>query len=132
MSATDKTSYSLTDIINSSQSGLIYYRLRSVDVDEKYKYSETRIIRVDRQTQSTLLVYPNPVRNELRITLPFEWQNKRVKYELVAANGQTVKRLENIGSSQTETMNISNLVPGVYIMRIRCNAETTQQKIIKD
>jgi hypothetical protein len=38
--------------INLSQTGAIYYRLRSVDKDGKTELSETKIIRVEKQTSS--------------------------------------------------------------------------------
>jgi hypothetical protein len=130
---TDVTNYNFVDKINASQAGLIYYRLRSVDIDENYKYSEIRIIRIGTQTEKDILIiaYPNPVTNELRVTIPTNWQNKKVTYELFNANGQASQKSETASSNQTETLNVSSLAPGFYIVRVTCNGETAQQKIIK-
>jgi hypothetical protein len=131
--ATDKTNYSLTDNINTSLSGVIYYRLRSVDIDGKNALSATRIIRISKQKEETasIVTYPNPVSNEVRITIPANWQNKKVVYEVYAANGRVVKRNETASSSQTETVNVSSLSPGFYIVRVSFEGQTAQQKIVK-
>jgi hypothetical protein len=131
--ATDKTNYSLTDNINTSLSGVIYYRLRSVDIDGKNELSATRIIRISKQKEETvsIVTYPNPVSNEVRITIPANWQNKKVVYEVYAANGRMVKRSETASSSQTETVNVSSLSPGFYIVRVSFEGQTAQQKIVK-
>lgn len=125
--------YVLTDNLANTKSDIVYYRLRSVDIDGKSQYSEVRIIRINTKSENslTILTYPNPVTSELRITLPANWQNKKVVYELFKANGQIAKRAENTNSSQTETMNVSQLAPGFYIVRVICNGEMAQQKIIK-
>jgi hypothetical protein len=79
----------------------------------------------------SILTYPNPVSNELRITIPAQWQNRKVLYEVLNANGQIAKRTETISSSQTESINVSNLSPGFYIVRVNCEGQTAQQKIVK-
>ena len=131
--AADNTNYTYSDNIANIQSGIVYYRLRSVDIDGKIQYSETRIIRISKNADKniTIVAYPNPVTNELRVTIPSAWQNKKVTYELFNANGQTAKKIENSSSNQTETLQVNNLAPGFYIVRVNCNGETSQQKIIK-
>lgn len=125
--------YSLTDNLANVNSGIVYYRLRSVDMDGKNQYSEVRIIKLNTKAANTLTIitYPNPVTNELHVTLPANWQNKKVVYELFKANGQIAKRAENANSSQTETLNVNQLAPGFYIVRVVCNGEIAQQKIVK-
>ena len=127
------SNYVLSDNISNMQSSIIYYRLRSVDIDGKSEYSDTRIIRINKQTENkvTLVTYPNPVTNELRITIPANWQNKKVVYEVFNANGQTARKIEATASSQTETVNVSNLNSGLYIVKVTCEGQTAQQKIVK-
>ena len=130
---TEKTKYSFPDDIHNSKGALLYYRLRSVDKDGNGKYSETRIIRLNKQQvqEVSILAYPNPVTNELRITVPASWQNKKAVFEIYTTNGQVVKRKATANSSQTETLNVSNLAPAFYIVLVKCNGEMAQQKIIK-
>ena len=130
---TDEKSYQFADNSFASDKMVVYYRLRQVDADGKQDYSSIRIIRTGKQTQNTvtILTYPNPVNNELRITIPNNWQGKKVTYEVVNANGQTVRKAETASSSQTETMNMSPLSRGFYVVKVSYNGETAQQKIVK-
>jgi hypothetical protein len=128
----DIMNYTFTDIIT-TQEKVIYYRLRTIDADGKFDYSATRIIRTAKQTENTvtILTYPNPVTSELRITIPNNWQGKKVTYELLNANAQITKKAEAGSGSQTETMNVSSLAPGLYVVKVSCGAESATQKIIK-
>jgi len=133
-SADVKTYYNLTDNISSIQSGSIYYRLRSVDIDGKYIHSDVRIIRLSKQKEGfiSILTYPNPASNQIYVTIPASWQNKKVVYELINALGHLSQKKEMKNSNQTETLNISQLTPGFYIIRVSCDGETAQQKVIKN
>jgi hypothetical protein len=111
--------------------GVNFYRLKMIDIDGKYKYSKVVIIRNVSENGMTLLTYPNPAINEVRITIPANWQNKKVIYEIYNAAGKTVKRKETASSSQTEIINVSNLSAGFYIVRVSFEGQTAQQKIIK-
>jgi hypothetical protein len=131
--STTEKNYSYNDNTVSSLYQVAYYRLRQVDIDSKADYSSTRIIRTGKQDQTsiTILSFPNPVSNELRITIPNNWQGKKATYEVVNVSGQVAKKIETGSSSQTETINVSNMAPGFYIVRVTCDGQTAQQKIIK-
>ena len=128
-----KQTYNFSDKINASAGSVIYYRLRTVNVDAKNQYSIIRLIRIDKENSTNIAVttYPNPVTNDLRVTIPAKWQNKKVSYELIANNGRLTLRAESGNSSQTETINVSNLTAGVYMVKVTCNSETAMQKIVK-
>jgi hypothetical protein len=131
---TETMNYSFSDAkINTAKAGMIYYRLRSVDIDTKSQFSAVRMIRIAKQNDQTIavLTYPNPVTNELRVTVPGNWQGKKVSYEVLNNNGRLSIRTESGSSSQTETINVSNLTAGVYLVKVTCNGETALQKIVK-
>ena len=129
----DSRSYSMYDNISNLQATVIYYRLRSVDIDGKNELSNIRVIRIGKGSENniSILTYPNPVTSDLRITVPANWQNKKAVYEIFNANGQVAKRIENGNSSQTEIINVGSLAPGFYIVKVSCNGETAQQRIVK-
>ncbi len=130
---TDKMNYSFSDNLINTEARVIYYKLCSVDIDGKNEYSQTRIIRISKTGDNniTITTYPNPVSNEVRITIPASWQNKKVVYELFSANGQTAKKMETGSSNQTETLNVCNLNSGLYFVKVTCEGQTAQQKIVK-
>ena len=119
--------------INTSRSGIIYYRLRSIDIDGTSELSAIRMVTTGNQNRQAVAIstYPNPVGNDLRITIPTNWQGKKVTYELLGNNGQAVKRNVIASANQTESINLTSLAPGFYIARAICNGESAQQKIIK-
>ena len=124
--------YNYTDKNLAGRKGLVYYRLVSIDIDGKTSYSSVRIIRLDENKAGiTLSAFPNPAVNELKVTIPSTWQNKKVSYEIFGANGQVVSRIVATSSSQTETINISKLAPGFYLVKAICGTESGQQRVIK-
>jgi hypothetical protein len=127
-----KKDYTYVDKNVAGRGGLVYYRLKSVDNDGKASYSSVRVIRLGEEKQGIgLTTYPNPVTSELRITIPANWQNKKVTYEVFNSNGQVSKKSETASSSQTENLNVSLLAPGFYIVKVTCDGQSVQQKIVK-
>lgn len=125
--------YSYTDNLGASKNSVIYYRLRCVDIDGKYTYSEVRVIRLgNTEYMTTVQAYPNPFMNELRITLPQAMQGKELKLELYNAGGQMVQSKRTAIASQTETLNTSGIERGFYVIRITSGTEKVQCKVIKN
>ena len=119
--------------INPSKPSVVYYRLRSIDIDGKSQVSEVRVIRIGKQNELTakILAYPNPVVNEVRVTIPNSWQGKKVTFEVMNLTGQMIERRETGTGSQTETINLSKVAPGNYMVRVTCNGEIAMQKVVK-
>jgi hypothetical protein len=131
--STNAVNYSLTDDISSVKANLIYYRLCAVDLDGKLQYSDIRTVRISQTAAQSISIvtYPNPAANELRVSIPSTWQNKKVTYELYNVYGQLTKKVDEGSSSQTETINISKLTTGMYIMKVICEDQSYIQKVIK-
>lgn len=125
--------YSFVDqAMASTTRGMLYYRLRMVDFDGKYKYSETRLLRINENEKAiSIQAYPNPAVNELRITIPIGWQDKKVQYDLFAVNGQSMKRINRVHANQTEVLDISSFPVGAYIIRVSTDNETATQQFVK-
>ncbi|MEI9945674.1 MAG: T9SS type A sorting domain-containing protein [Chitinophagaceae bacterium] len=130
--STEKRSYSFLDNPGTT-AGVVYYRLRSVDIDGKFEYSDTCVIKISKQAEQTISIvtYPNPVSNELRVTIPGNWQGKKVTYEVLDNHGRIIIKTEPSNSNQTETINVAGLDPGFYLARVSYNGENAVQKIIK-
>ncbi len=131
--STEEMQYAFTDDLGARQSGVLYYRIRSVDIDGKTQYSTTRVINLTQSVSAAISIttYPNPATSELRVTIPANWQNKKIVYEVVNQAGQVVVRKDVSNSSQTESLSINHIAPGIYFLRAAGNGETAQQKITK-
>ncbi|MEP7278960.1 MAG: T9SS type A sorting domain-containing protein [Bacteroidota bacterium] len=124
--------YSFNDKVPAGNSGIIYYRLKMADMDGRYKTSDIRIVRVGKSTDAVkILTYPNPVVNDVRITIPQNWQGKPVSYQLTNANGQVIKSYTVQYANQTEIIAMSQVPAGMYIMRVVNGTETAVQPVVK-
>jgi len=124
--------YTYTDKINTAAQGLIYYRLRMVDVDGSFKRSDVRVVRVGKNAEMPVVsVYPNPAVNNVMVAVPAAWQNKPVSVEVYNSNGQMMRHISNSSAGQTEMVDVKNLTEGMYIVRVSNGAQTATQKIFK-
>lgn len=124
--------YSYAESVNQSASGLLYYRLKMVDRDGTYKFSAVRIVKMNMKNSVVAIsAYPNPVANELRITIPSNWQAKQVVYDVVNMNGVIIKHKINASASQTETIQLGDLSSGIYVVRLKAGDESAIQQIVK-
>jgi hypothetical protein len=129
---TEKMDYSYPDKISGTQQ-VIYYRLRSVDNDSKTQLSEIRVVRIAKQDEMLKLVtYPNPVTNELRVSVPSAWQGKAIVLELFNQSGQRMKAISTGSASQTETITVGDLTQGLYLLKASNGEESREQKVIKN
>jgi len=121
--------YSYKDPIKNVTGSLIYYRLKMVDKDGKYKYSEVRTIHIGAANESAkIAAYPNPVVNELHISLPPNWQNKKLNGQILSTNGSIIKTF-NI--TQAVTIVMSDVPVGTYYIKVVNGKEISIQTIIK-
>lgn len=131
-SMTTSASYSYSDNIGSNASGLLYYRLKMVDENGEYRYSAVRIIKLNNRNQGVAIsTYPNPVANELRITIPASWQNKQVAYQMYDLRGQMVKHFVSENQGQTQSVQMHDVAAGVYTIRLSAGDEMAVQRIVK-
>ncbi len=96
-------------IHTSPEAGINYYRLKQIDIDGKYEYSN--IIFIKNTNKSDLLIYPNPVGNELYVKGGIE----NFHYTIKNAHGQIVQtgQLED-----KQSINTVSLKSGLYYLSI--------------
>ncbi len=124
--------YSYNDKVPAGNNGIIYYRLKMVDMDGRYKTSDIKVVRVGVSSDAVKVVaYPNPVVNDVRVTIPQNWQGKTVSYQLSNANGQVIKSYTVQYASQTEVIAMSQVPTGMYILRVINGTETAVQAVVK-
>lgn len=123
-------SYTYSD--NNLEAGHYYYKLKQVDIDEKYKYSIVVSALIGSKGQYALgQNYPNPFTNSTTIqyTLP---QASQVNLSLFDISGRIIKVLVN-GSNDAGTHAISfstgSLSKGVYYYRIQAGDFTDVKKM---
>ena len=97
-------------------SGTYFYRLKMVDLDATYEYSEIVSIRIE-SLITQLRAFPNPVVDELEIVFHSNLAGT-IDYHIYNLNGKKVKTarfLARKGGNQT-TLSVADLEPGIYIL----------------
>jgi len=124
--------YNFNDDVKNVSKDMIYYRLRIVDLDGHVERSAIRMIKNGglKETMS-IQAYPNPVVNELRITLPASWQDQTIKIEVINSFGHVVKQVMNNRAGQTETISLSDINTGMYIIRASNGTQAAVQRVVK-
>lgn len=126
--------YAYTDKKAASGTGVVYYRIVGVDQTKETSASAVRMVRLHKTEAASLAIttFPNPVVNDLRITLPAAWQGKAVMFEVYNANGSMAKATQAANANQTETLTLNNLMKGMYVVKATCNGQTAAQCIVKN
>jgi len=126
------TNYAFTDKLPAGNTGVIYYRLKMVDMDGRSQTSVVRLVRIGKASESVkILAYPNPIVNEVRITIPQNWQDNSVTYQVINTNGQIVKSFTIQHANQTEVISMAQVPAGMYIMKVTKGNEISTQAIVK-
>ncbi|MFK8162041.1 MAG: T9SS type A sorting domain-containing protein [Lewinella sp.] len=88
--------------------GTSYYRLRMVDLDGSFTYSEVAAVHLDEST--SLALYPNPARTTVKLDLPEA--HVYTHYSLYAADGRLLHK--GVPVAGTNTLAVGALPRGVY------------------
>ncbi len=119
--------------INNQLPTTIYYRLKQIDLDGKYEYSNTIVIKTNEDLNfgNDISIVPNPFTDGVQINFS-QHQNAAVNVILVDALGREVytKQVPSIIGNNIITIDNLNLLQnGIYFIRLESNGTTT--KVVK-
>ena len=120
----DNSSYMKEDVINP---GITYYRLRLVDTDSRFTYSQIRQVEVRKST--SLNVYPNPATNA--ITIEHHRATSDATIQVLGFNGSRVSVTKVKEGTSKTTINVSSLTAGKYIVIYTCKTGSEQYQFNK-
>lgn len=121
---------------NSPQFGVNYYRLKQVDYDGQYHYSEIRIVvfNLDEITNGSISIYPNPASNELNIRAIESWEGTLTQVKIINQLGQvSIPPIKKVDDSnwKISTTNLSNGTYWLIITDEFRNMETKEFVVLK-
>lgn len=113
--------------------GINYYRLKQIDFDGKYRYYGLVSIQVIPNDNLTILVYPNPSKNDIIIKINGNISlslDQLPIINLYTINGVLVKKITYPLSGGEVT--IKNLSDGIYIIDVMYKNYSYLQRVIID
>jgi Secretion system C-terminal sorting domain len=128
------TEYQLSDDIQSLlQNNIVYYRIKAVDIDGKYSYSNVVPLRLTKT--GGVQIWPNPFVSDIRISYTAA-ANTSLDVRVIDNAGRTVSQSNysvSRGLNQLSVNDVEALSPGVYIIRItdKNTNESFVQKLTK-
>lgn len=113
--------------------GVLYYRLKQIDNNGGFEYSDVVSVNVKVGATTILSVAPNPFTEQFTLTLS-ENVPTDAQIELLDLNGRLIRVLnKNVGTQTNHTFdtNSLNLSAGVYFVRVQHAAGNEVVKIVK-
>ncbi|MEI7977556.1 MAG: T9SS type A sorting domain-containing protein [Bacteroidota bacterium] len=101
----------------------IYYRLKQVDFDGNYNYSELVLLQYN--TNNEIKIFPNPFQNTINISVENGEEIKEIT--IIDLHGKEI--LQRFGNQSK--FDASMITPGLYTIKIVTNLQTIFTKIIK-
>ena len=125
--------YQHTDPINYNYQ-IIYYRLKTVDIDDKFSYSKIVALRLSNGPIKNMTVFPNPFTSDLKLqinSLSETTGTVRISNavgQVVYNRNITLQKGDNI---VVLTSGLETLKPGMHLMEVITTEGKVTQKIIK-
>lgn len=116
--------YNFADAL--SNNGKNYYRLKQIDFYSNISYSPVKII--ETRKINSFKIFPNPVSNELNITMPTPLQHGQLK--IWNAKGQLVQR-STIYGNRVISLPIKHLPKGVYTVEVSDEKFSSKSSFLK-
>ena len=109
--------------------GVNYFRLKQIDFDGNFEYSNI-IGEIWSDNNRELVLAPNPAVDKLAVFIPEIFNNENILYQIVNLVG---KEIENgtITNGHSQTLDISDLESGTYILFVKAGRNQYIAKFIK-
>lgn len=128
----EKQQYEYADNLSQSGSDVFYYRLKMVDLDGRFNYSNIIMIRKD-GVRPGISISPNPVVSGGLATLRFSAAKKgMVDIAVTDMSGKVLLRQQNQvyeGVNSIAVNNLNRLQPGLYMMQVNDGQEVQTTKL---
>jgi len=94
----------------------VFYRVKSVDLDGKTKYSGIIRIVNGNSYSSTIKAYPSPAQNQL--TLQHAQLGANARLTISTIDGRVLKQVSPANGASNTMVDVSALSTGMYVLRL--------------
>lgn len=130
---TSKPKYQVTDDLSVNPENIFYYRLRMVDIDGKYSYSNVIMVRRDQRSMTGILLSPNPISSGSPLTIRLSsGSRKSIEIRVIDGAGKLVLKQQNQVSDGINSIGINyqnRLQPGIYTIQVLGDEEILSSKL---
>ncbi len=129
-----KLTYQHSDDLSGADAtgNIFYYRLKMVDLDGRYSYSNVVLIRRDQKAVAGLLISPNPVVNANMLTIRLSVSgNSAAQVKIFDLSGRIMHQQQNMlteGTNSISVNDLSRLQPGTYMVQVVIGGEVLNSK----
>jgi Secretion system C-terminal sorting domain/NHL repeat len=95
--------------------GYTYYRLKMIDQDGKYSYSNVDAVKFD-PTKPDLNVFPNPTSDMVTIRYPVSTKQEIIN--VIDAKGTTVRQVQIPAGSDEKQISLKGFPRGIYLIQL--------------
>ncbi len=113
----------------SAPGGIVYYRLKIINTDGSYFYSQ--VISVSLKREVRFAVFPNPVPAGSSINIMHNLSSDNASITIISANGIKTAYAKILPGTIQTRFNCSSLAQGVYILQYEENGIRKTTKFIK-
>jgi hypothetical protein len=125
--------YQYADELSGANENVFYYRLRMVDIDGKFSYSNVIMVRRDQKNMDGMVLSPNPVFSGSVVTIRLNADTKKsVEIRVIDNSGKIVLKQQNqlnIGINSIAFNNQSHLQSGIYTVQVVGDGEILSSKL---
>lgn len=121
-----KTQYSFADNEVPAAAEKVLYRLKMIDRNGSYKYSEVLPVLINCKS-TRVMVYPNPVKNG-RLNISLAGTGEYTEAVLLSVTGQAIMKFNLIAGNNS--VDVSGIADGQYILKVNFkNGNTKMMKV---
>lgn len=112
--------------------GISYYRLRQVDYDGNFTYSNpVSVINSNLPGGNEVFIYPNPVRTgSVILNIPYAYSKVESQITIYDLSGKTLLKTTLESDQKTIQIDIGSLDPGAYLIHIHSSLLNESKKLI--
>lgn len=129
VTATGLPAYHFTESVQASRGRRVFYRLKKVDRDGRFSYSEVFSIHIP--AAGRVSVYPNPARQTLTVQMA-ESINEIVEVKLTDMAGRLQLQARYQAEAGLVNIPLTKVNNGLYLLTVRRGDQQYTQKIIVD
>jgi ELWxxDGT repeat protein len=124
--------YAFTDsAINKLGVPVVYYRLKQKDIDGHFTHSSILLLQLAKSS-SNLLLYPNPVRQTLQMTISTS-MSERIQVNIYDQSGRKLQHQQQplLAGSNALSLDVQSLPAGTYYLELKGAGVNEQKMFIK-